>query len=122
MLSFVTGLSFGQGESVCAPMMVKPERLPAAAGSNCAPTAKATTVVWFRVKKYLPPRLSAHASASTSCWKPAARSRSEAACTAWKGVLASFRKVTMPSTTRFSSAMSMFGVGVGGCVLVRLCV
>ena len=58
-MDLVFGLSFGHGESVCAPTQTNP-----APGTYAPPTAKAHTADMFRVKKYLPPGFSVHASRS----------------------------------------------------------
>jgi hypothetical protein len=58
-VDLVFGLSFGHGESVCAPTQTNP-----APGTYAPPTAKAHTADMFRVKKYLPPGFSVHASRS----------------------------------------------------------
>lgn len=40
-------------------------------GTNFLPTANATMVEWFLVKKYLWPGCRSHSSLSESCWNPA---------------------------------------------------
>ena len=74
-------MSFGHGESVCAPMMLKP--LP---GSYFSPTANATMEDMFLVKKYRPPGFNAHSSRSERRVKPASVNILALSAVAWNEV------------------------------------
>ena len=60
-------------------------------GAALPPTAKATRVLMFRVKKYLPPGFSVHASRSASSTYPSATSSFFDSATAWNAVQLAFR-------------------------------
>lgn len=59
LLPLEVGFSLRHGESVCAPIIMKPWP-----GLNCLPMANATIEDMLRVKKYLPPGTSFHSSFS----------------------------------------------------------